>query len=315
MIRPDLAVVICTFRREALLRLALASLAATRRVEGFTLRAVVVDNSDEGSAGPAIAAFRASAPFDVLGVAAHPANIAVARNAGVAAADTEFVAFVDDDQTLDAGWLEGVALAARTLPHDVLFGPIEPEFEAPERATPATRRLFSRRLDAPPGRELFAMGAQKTAGLALSTGNTLFRRATTLTGRAPFDAAFGLGGGEDYDLFCRLQRQGRRFGWMPGAKAMEWTPAARCEPGYLGRRFYAGGPAFAAAVAGASARPRAMRWRLRARAAAQAALLLAQAPIRLGRDRHARLDYAFEWAGALGKLSIGQIHPLYRPRV
>jgi succinoglycan biosynthesis protein ExoM len=312
MTRSDLAIVICAFRREALLRRALASLAAARPVDGFTFSVVVVDNSDEGSAGATIASFRASSPFEIVGVAAHPANIAVARNAGVAAADTELVAFVDDDQTLEPGWFEGVALAARTLPHDVLFGPIEPEFEAPERATPATRRLFSRRLDAPIGRELVAMGPRKTPGLALSTGNTLFRRATTLVEPAPFDAAFGLGGGEDYDLFCRLQRRGRRFGWMPEAKAREWTPAARCEPGYLRRRFYAGGQAFAAAVAGASARPRATRWRLRARAAAQAAWLLAQAPVRLGRDRDARLDYAFEWAGALGKLSLGEIHPLYR---
>ena len=64
-----------------------------------------------------------------------------------------------------------------------------------------------------------------------------------------FDPAFGKGGGEDYDLFCRLQRRGRRFVWLPEAAAREFVPASRCERAYLRRRFYAGGQAFAAAMA------------------------------------------------------------------
>jgi succinoglycan biosynthesis protein ExoM len=56
----------------------------------------------------------AASPPEIVGVSAHPANIAVARNAGITATDSAFVAFVEDDQQLDPGRLEAVALAART---------------------------------------------------------------------------------------------------------------------------------------------------------------------------------------------------------
>ncbi len=313
----DLSIVICTFRRERLLRNAVESLMALRRPRGFRFEVVIVDNSDENSAAETIqdlsAATRAlSEPFDVRGVASHPANIALARNAGIAAAQASVIAFMDDDQTLDEGWLEAIERGLRTLPHDVLFGLVEPRFEAPEAATPRVRQLFSRRTDAPTGHDLVASGPNKTRDLALGAGNTIFRRARTLARKAPFDPAFGAGGGEDYDLLCRLERDGRRFGWLPGAVAYEFVPASRCEASYLWRRFFAGGQAFAASVAGASKRPRAARWALRARAAAQSFALAAQAPLRLTSGRAERLDYSYLWAGVLGKLWSDEIYPLYQ---
>jgi succinoglycan biosynthesis protein ExoM len=314
----DLAIVICTLRRTRLLRRALASVLTLRRPDGFRLEVVVVDNSDAGAAADVISQMRAQAlalaePFEIRGVAAHPANISIARNAGVAATATPWVAFVDDDQTLDADWLIHVSEAIAGLPHDALFGAIEPEFEAPERATAAVRQLYSRRLQAPSGRDLVAFGPGKTAGFALSTANSIFRRATTLQGAAaPFDAGYGAGGGEDYDLIFRLGQAGRRFGWLPGARAREFVPASRCDGSYLRRRFYAGGQIFAAVVVAASARPRAAKWRLRIRAAFQAGWLLAQAPLLVGRGKAPWRDYSYRWAGVLGKLSIGELYPLYR---
>jgi len=197
------------------------------------------------------------------------------------------------------------------MPHDVLFGAVEPAFETPQRATTATRQLFSRRVAEPTGADLVAYGPNKTLGVSLGSGNTIFRRATTLTDDEPFQAAFGAGGGEDYDLFCRLQDRGRRFGWLPEATALEFVPAARCDPAYLRARFYAGGQAFAAAVAGVSPRPGLARWVVRAKAALQAGALAAKAPLLALSDREARLDYGYRWAGVLGKLSLGAIHPIY----
>lgn len=313
----DLSIVICSYHREALLAQALASVIALRRPANFRFEVLVVDNSDKGSAADTIAQWaragrEADEPVDVRGIAAHPANISVARNAGVAATSSPWVAFVDDDQTLDSDWLMAVARAISSQPHDAFFGAIDARFEAPERATGLVRQLFGRNLDAPLGHDLFVLGPNKTKVFALSTANSLFKRATTLARDNPFDLAFGKGGGEDYDLLCRLERQGRRWAWMPEARALEIVPAARCEAAYLRRRFYAGGQAFAAAAASASARPLLARWTLRARAAAQGALLSLQAPLRALRGGSAWLDYSYVWAGVLGKLSLGGIYPLYQ---
>jgi succinoglycan biosynthesis protein ExoM len=314
MISPanDLAIVICTFRRNGLLRTLLANLAAQERPEGLSARVYVVDNSDEGSARETVETAARTSLLKVDFVAAHPANIAVARNAGVRASSERFLAFVDDDQTLEPGWLKAVALAIEDENFDAWLGRVVGDFEAPEAATAATRRLFSRDCNSPGGRELFAFGPRKSSDITLGSGNSIFRRATTLTDAQVFNPAFGHGGGEDYDLFCRLQRGGRRFVWTPEAAVREFVPASRCDHAYLRRRFYAGGQAFAAAVACGGAAPVLSRWIIRAKSLVQAGLLAGLAPALLLQDRGRRADYGFRWAGVLGKLSFGGIYPLYR---
>lgn len=310
--QSDLAIVICTFHREALLAKALASVCAQQHPEGLRVSVIVVDNSDEGTAAETVAVAARRSPFDLSWIAAHPANISAARNAGVAAAQARYIAFLDDDQEMAAGWLAAVATALAEPRHDVLFGAVVPVFEAPERATPLTRQLFSRQLAAPAGQALFAMGPDKTRGVALATNNSIFRRSVMALGPAPFDIAFGHGGGEDYDLLCRMQQRGCRFGWLPEAQAREFVPAARCAPAYLRRRFFAGGQAFAAAVANASPNPARTRWLLRLRAAAQALVLAARLPLCALGGRMALTDYSYLWAGVLGKLSFSDIYPIYR---
>lgn len=310
--RPlDLTIVICTYNRPLLLEKALASVAALRQPPQTSLSVVVVDNSDDGNALPFVTAMQGRVPYRLVAIGAHPANISVARNAGIAAASSEIVAFIDDDQCLEPDWLHAVADGLAHYPYDVLFGHVTPLMETPERADAFVRAFFSRHLDAPAGHELFATGARKTRAMPLATNNCIFRRAATLTDPVPFDPAFGNGGGEDFELFCRLQRRGCRFGWLPDAKAFEFVPANRCEPDYLSRRFFAGGQAYANAVAMNSAFPALERWRQRAIALAQSVLLLASLPMRHARGPEARRQLRYHLAGIRGKLSLRQLEPIY----
>ena len=308
----DLVIVICTFRREKLLSLVLDSIRVQTVPPGARLSVVVADNSDEGSAAAVVAAAQAVSPFEIRYVEAHPANISVARNAGIRASDAPFVAFVDDDEELASGWFEAVVAGLRTHPHDVFFGRVDPVFETPERATPAIRQLFSRFIEAPSGREVAALGDRKDRVLTVATSNSILRRATTLTDPSPFNPHFGNAGGEDLDLFCRLQVRGRRFAWLPDARVSEWVPASRCDPAYLRRRFFAGGQAYAEAVAGSSDAPVLSRWWLRAKALVQLGLLALRYPAVRRQGGAALTDFGFRWAGVRGKLSLGRLYPVYR---
>jgi succinoglycan biosynthesis protein ExoM len=308
----DLAIIICTFRREELLAKTLASIRAQAVPPGARLSVVVADNSDEGSAAGVVAAAQAVSPFEIRYVEAHPANISVARNAGIRASDAPFVAFVDDDEELAPDWFEAVVAGLRAHPHDVFFGRVDPVFEAPERVTPAIRQLFSRFIEAPSGREVTALGDRKDRVLTVATSNSVLRRATTLTDEAPFNPHFGNAGGEDLDLFCRLQVRGCRFAWLPAARVSEWVPASRCDPGYLRRRFFAGGQAYAEAVAGSSGQPVLARWWLRAKALVQLGLLALHYPAVRRQGGAALTDFGFRWAGVRGKLSLGRLYPVYR---
>ncbi len=310
--RRDLTIVICTFHRLTLLAKALESIREQTCPDALRVSVLVVDNSDEGTARDVVEAAALRSPFDLRWAPAHPANIAVARNVGVQLTTSQYIAFIDDDNTLMSGWLNAVARAIRTNSHDVFFGAVDSVFQCPEWATPATRRLFSRHLEFTSGQDLFAFGRQKTRNIALATVNTVFRRAALPDASAPFDVSYGHGGGEDYDLFCRMQRNGKSFGWLPDALAQEFVPAARCEPTYLRRRFYVGGQTFAAGVAGSSASPALQRWWLRFRAVGQALLMSVAFPAVACRGGEALLDYSYRFAGVLGKMSFGEVFPLYR---
>ncbi len=314
----DLSFAICTHRRNALLARALESLIAADPPLRLAFEVVVVDNSDAEEAAPVIAAAAEQArrrprPFPIRGLAAHPANISIARNAAVATCTAPWLAFLDDDQTIARDWFLEAERAINRCSADVLFGIIATEFEASARPTAAARRLFTREISAAEGTALFAFGAEKTRALALTPGNALFRRDTTLA-TARFDPAFGLAGGEDFDLFCRLQRDGRSFAWRPSLRAQEFVPAKRCEPAYLRRRFYSGGQVYAAAVAGLSQFPALARWTLRGKALAQALWLAPRWAFAAARGGAAREESVHALAGVLGKLSLGGLHPLYRER-
>jgi succinoglycan biosynthesis protein ExoM len=313
---PSLAIVICTFKRPELLRLCLRSIAAQDtpdRLHGG-VNIYVVDNSDEGDARPIVTEAAAASPWPLVWLEAHPANISVARNLGVAAGKEDFVAFVDDDQTLDPGWLAAVLQAVGDDRFDAWLGRVVGLFETPARTTPAIWNLFSREFTEDSGFELFAFGPGRRAGIALATNNCVFRRAACLDDVEVFDPAFGKGGGEDFDLFCRLQRRGRRFVWLAEATAREFVPASRCDRSYMRRRFYAGGQAFAEAMARGGRNPALERWIIRAKALVQAGLLTLGAPAAFWNGADARTDYVFRWAGVLGKLSFGETHPLYQQK-
>jgi succinoglycan biosynthesis protein ExoM len=308
----DLAIIICTFRRNDLLRKLLTALNEQALPENFALEVLVVDNSDDGQARSVVEA--AQGPLPIRWMEAHPANISVARNAGVAASDASFVAFIDDDQIPEPGWLLAASQALRNEAADAWLGRTIADFEAPELVTPAISTLFSRELAEGAGFELYAFGPRKLGSLSLATNNAMFRRATCFVDAEIFDPAFGKGGGEDYDLFCRLQRLGRRFVWAPDMAVRESVPASRCDRAYLRRRFYAGGQAFAAAIARGGANPAVSRWGLRAKALVQAFILAASAPRYSTSDEKTQADYFFRWAGVLGKLSFGEIYPIYQPK-
>ena len=312
---PSLAIIVCTFKRPDLVRATLRSIAAQKSsVSADRVRVYIVDNSDEGSARAVVTEESTSSPWSMTWLEAHPANISVARNAGINAGQEDFVAFIDDDQILEPGWLDAVSRLFSHEQGDVWLGAVRGIFETPERTTPAIANQFARTLKERFGYELFAFGPRRSKIISPGTGNSIFRRATTLASTHPFNPAFGSGGGEDYDLFCRLQRGGQRLFWAPDVMVSEFVPASRCDRGYMRRRFFAGGQAYAIAVARSARHPGLARWSIRCKALAQGALLSARAPAICLAGEAARADYIFRWAGVLGKLSFGEIYPLYQPK-
>ncbi len=309
MTSPAASVVICTYNRLQMLQDAVGSCLRDGSQRGTGFEVVVADNSPTGHARAFVEGL-AAAGQPVRWVPASPPNISVARNAGLRAAAAPLVAFMDDDLQLEPGWLDHLLDTLDATGADVAVGPVRPRFAAGAAPDwdPAGNR-FTRVLAVPSGTPLVAGGPGRTRGFAISTASSLWRAATCFTDPAPFDPAFGASGGEDYDLFLRLEARGRRFVWCAEAGVWETIPTSRTALRYQAMRAYSGAQVYTAAAVRHARAPGRSAANIMARGAVQAVLgsvaLLGAAvsrPLSGEAGRQRMVGHMLATAAAAGKL-------------
>lgn len=307
MSTPVASIVITTHSRPLLLEAALRSCLAHATTRGLDFEVVVADNSPDGHAAAVLARLDSHVPLRA--VPCSPPNISVARNAGLRAARAPLVAFLDDDQEVESGWLDALVDTLERTGADVALGAVRPSL--PPGVPPAPwdpeSRQYSRLSAMPDAAQVIAGGPARTRDFVVATCNTLWRASTCFADPAPFDPGFGASGGEDLDLFLRLEGAGRRFVWCPGAVALEKVPRSRLALRYALLRAYSGGQVFAALSrrhGGAGA-----TWRGAVQFLAMGPLALLLWPFPAARGRFGRAALAA--AGGLGKLTWWRRVALY----
>jgi glycosyltransferase involved in cell wall biosynthesis len=216
---PVVAICAITFRRpEGLTRLLegvsrLSFAGATPEV-----KVIVVENETQGPGAAICQDMAAEFPFP-LDCAAEPRRgIPFARNLAIRrAGEVDFIAFIDDDEAPDPGWLEALLRVQADYDADLVAGPVRPVYESnpPEWIVQGG---FHDRASYPTGTERSPMG----------TNNVLIRRAALAEMEQPFDERLALTGGTDTHLFLRLAKRGCKSVWAEEASVREWIPASRC---------------------------------------------------------------------------------------
>lgn len=127
---PALTVVVCTHDRPQYLRACLASLVGERRAPG-RCALLVVDSASTAAASFEIAALTVAHGGKLVRL--DQPGLSLARNAGLAAVATPWLAYIDDDARVAPGWCDAIADAVARLSPDAaaLGGSILPEWEAP----------------------------------------------------------------------------------------------------------------------------------------------------------------------------------------
>jgi glycosyltransferase involved in cell wall biosynthesis len=203
---PRCSVIVCTRQRPDLLARCLTSLA---KLDGPDPEVIVVDNS-AGDAETERVTARAGARY----VVEARVGLSRARNAGIAAATGELIAFIDDDAIAEPGWLRRhaevltnnplMASTGRMLPiHTDLHGSMDLGEQAfvLDRSSPwwFERANFS--------------------GLG-SGSNMVFKRQAFEDGvrfRETLGLGTPLGGFEEYYLFFTMIRGGAQVAYIPDA--------------------------------------------------------------------------------------------------
>lgn len=211
-----LTVIVCTRGRPHMLQGCLASLAVQ---DAPPAQVVVVDN-DPAASARAVCARRAEVTY----VHEPRPGLSIARNAGLAAARGEFIAFTDDDVELSPTWTAEIVRAFETSEADAVTGLVLPA----SLETPA-QRAFELRLGGFTARftplqfdgrflaETWEMGPQVWR---IGAGaNMAFRRAS-LAGLGGFDERLGAGASgcsEDSEFWYRILAAGGRCLYEPRA--------------------------------------------------------------------------------------------------
>lgn len=220
-------VIICipTFRRPKMLARLLEAIAALETEAHIGV--LVADNDAESHAGLDLCNAMTGYRWPLKAVIAQQRGIAQVRNTLIEhalATNAAFIAMIDDDEWPDAQWIDRFLDCARATNADVLQGSIL--FGCGEAAD---GHGDIRRATGP-------------VAMLQGAGNLLIRRAVLEEMPAPwFDPAFALSGGEDRDLFVRLDRAGKRFAWSDEARAYGDIPETRANLGWLLRRAYSVG--------------------------------------------------------------------------
>lgn len=236
--RMRVAVCIATYRRPEWLRRLLEALGRQEFAGGEPeVSIVVVDNDAAGSAREVAEACAGRLRWPLRYAVEPERGISAARNRAVRmAGDAAWIAWVDDDEEPEPRWLDALLRAAAEHGADAAAGPVLPRFQAPPPAWVLRGGFFDRPRHAT-GTPLEYAG----------TGNVVVRTEVfRALGDPPFDPALGLTGGSDTLFFLRARLAGFRLVWADEAVAYETVPPERVKVGWLLRRAYRTGSAWAA---------------------------------------------------------------------
>lgn len=197
---PRISVVVCSRNGSRTIGECLGGL---RRLDYPDYEVIVVD---DGSADETGAIARAHGVKTLNG---GGAGLSAARNAGLAEATGDIVAYLDDDASPEPHWLRHLAMTFARTSHAVVGGPNRPPV-----GLPGTAGEIAECLAAAPGTPTHVMLTDDEAEHVPGC-NMAFRRAA-LESIGGFDARFRVAG-DDVDVGWRIQAAGGTIGFSPTA--------------------------------------------------------------------------------------------------
>jgi glycosyltransferase involved in cell wall biosynthesis len=209
-----LDLVIPTFRRPALVRAALASVARAARPRALEVSVTVVNNDLE----PLVLERQLTeGPYPVRVLHERRAGKSAALNAGIAASTADYIGLIDDDEEIAQDWLQVVERALESREYDFIGGPavLQSTAAAPSWIPPG----YAAVLGSWHNGDVPVPYGQSFPGILMG-GNAVISRAMLLA-VGPYSTTLGprvdrrLSSCEDEDMYWRLVHAGARGQYLP----------------------------------------------------------------------------------------------------
>ena len=234
-----LSIVVATYNRaQSLLRTLHSVVGQTAPAEKW--ECVVVNNNSTDNTEALFAEFAAANPtFDLKIVTETKQGLSNARNCGIAASKGEYIAIVDDDETLEDTFAESYIEFFDAFPSAMAAGgAVKACYESarPRWMSHFTEQMIANPLDLDIAVTIFP-NSRVPAG-----GNMAFRR-EVFDRVGLFNPKLGrngqsLVGGEENDLFARLRREGELLYFVPNAAIYHHIPDSKLTDDYFDRLSY-----------------------------------------------------------------------------
>lgn len=216
--RQTFCVAICTRNRMKLLEDCLSSVLREVVETGGAHSIVVVENDTQPRSERVIA--KQKLKFPSVDIAYHlepELGIATARNRSLSLAlssGADWIAFIDDDEVMQRGWLSAMLRGASMMDAEVLTGPVDYLHELQPVWMPSCG----------------VKNRKRGSRLRTAATNNVAIKTDWLRPHFPvlsFDEDFNFSGGEDSDFFYRVNDLGGRILWVDDARLSEFVPASR----------------------------------------------------------------------------------------
>ncbi len=230
--RLRVTIAVCTWNRRDLLRQTLTQLERMSVPSDVQLDVVVVNNNCTDDTDAVIDEFRTRLPLQRL-FEGRP-GVAFSRNAALAWASADYLAFIDDDALADGSWLVELTAAVRAYPDAAAIGGvIQPWF--PEPVDPDLLEAFHWLKLGFCGLDHGLVPGLLADDLIIHGPNMVYRMAALKGLR--FNTALGgtpasTMGGDERDLLNRLRAQGGTVVWWPGMRVRHYVSPSRTTLGY-----------------------------------------------------------------------------------
>ena len=223
----DISAVITTYNRSEMLAKALEPL-LSQNAGGVRYEVIIVDNNSTDNTRATVEAFIAKGHSNLRYVFEPSQGIAHGRNAGIAAARGDIIAFTDDDVMVTDNWIAVINRSFAENPEvDFIGGKILPDWtEPPPRWLTVDHWWPLALLDR--GDSRFYVNCSNP--LCLPTANASFRR-ELFSRIGLFRPEFS--GREDHELFIRLWQAGGQGLYEPDLVVM-----ARVQPERLSKSYH-----------------------------------------------------------------------------
>jgi glucosyl-dolichyl phosphate glucuronosyltransferase len=234
--RPDVSVVICTYNRAQSLSQTLQSLEALVLPPAISWELIVVDNNSKDKTKQTVAHFAAADKLPLKYVFESRPGLSQARNAGIANAEAEIIAFTDDDVTVEPDWISKLVAAFSKYDCIAIGGRVFPVW-------PGARPSWFHETGpyaTPKAIVYFDLGDEVCVPAAAPYGaNMAFRKAVFQKyGNFRVDlgrVADSLMGGEDIEFFERLKKGHEKILYAPDVIVHHPVTKDRLEKKYFER--------------------------------------------------------------------------------